>query len=176
MNVTVRQETEKDYELCERVVEKAFQSANHSRHDEQLLVARLRNSGAFIPELSLVAEFGGEIVGHIMFTKVVVNDEGEKHESLSLAPVSVLPEYQGKGIGSKLVITGLNKAKQMGFKSVIVLGHASYYPRFGFRPASKWGIRAPYPVPDASFMALELESQGLDGVRGLLVYPIEFAE
>lgn len=64
----------------------------------------------------------------------------------------------------------------MGFKSVIVLGHAKYYPRFGFKPASIWGIKAPFDVPDESFMALKLQSCSLDGVKGTMIYPKEFFE
>lgn len=176
MDVTIRQETQRDYKLSEQVVEKAFQDANYSRHDEQLLVARLRRGEAFVSQLSLVAELAGEIVGHIMFTKVVVDDGREQHPSLALAPVSVLPQYQGKGIGSQLIKAGLETAARLGFKSVFVLGHANYYPRFGFMPASFWGIRPPYPVPNASFTAIELVERGLEGVSGLLVYPKEFEE
>jgi predicted N-acetyltransferase YhbS len=174
MNIIIRQETENDYEVSETVVEKAFKNAEHSDHREQFLVAKLRKGDVFVPELSLVAEINAEIVGHIMLTKLLVKDGEKKYESLALAPISVLPEYQNKGIGSKLILQGLKIAKEMGFKSVIVLGHDKYYPRFGFRSASKWGIKAPFDVPDESFMALELENGGLDGIAGTVVYSKEF--
>lgn len=176
MSITIRQETEHDYRSTEQVVEMAFRTASHSNHAEQFLVARLRKSDAFVPELALVAELNGEIVGHVMFTKLVIRDGQTDHASLALAPVSVLPERQGQGIGSRMIRTGLEKARQMGFTSVIVLGHKDYYPRFGFRPASQLGIRAPFPVADASYMALELQHQGLQGVSGVVVYPKEFDE
>ncbi len=64
----------------------------------------------------------------------------------------------------------------MGFKSVIVLGHEKYYPRFGFKPASEWGIKAPYDVPDEAFMAVELEKEALDNVAGTVIYGKEFSE
>lgn len=92
------------------------------------------------------------------------------------APVAVLPAYQKQGIGSQLILHGLNKSKEMGFKSVIVLGHETYYPRFGFRPADKWGIKAPFEVPDEAFMALELEAGSLNGIAGTVVYGREFFE
>ncbi|KPU43292.1 acetyltransferase (GNAT) family protein [Oxobacter pfennigii] len=176
MNITIRQETEKDYEFSETVVEKAFKNAEHSDHTEQFLVAKLRKSNVFVPELCLVAEINEEIVGHIMLTKLLVKDGEKKYESLALAPVSVLPEYQNKGIGSKLILQSLKISKEMGFESVIVLGHDKYYPRFGFRPASKWGIKTPFDVPDESFMALELKDGSLDGITGTVVYSKEFFE
>ena len=176
MNIIIRQETEKDYKLSETVVEKAFKNAEHIDHKEHLLVAKLRKSDAFIPELSLVAELDGEIVGHIMLTKLLIENEGSKYDSLALAPVSVVPEHQNKGIGSELISESLKIAKELGFKSVIVLGHDKYYPRFGFKPASTWGIKAPFDVPDEAFMALELEDGSLEDISGTVVYSKEFSE
>ena len=125
MNITIKQEKEKDYEVSERVVERAFRNAEHTDHREHLLIAKLRKTDTFIPELSLVAELDGEIVGHIMLTKLLIENEGSKYDSLALAPVSVVPEHQNKGIGSKLISESLKIAKEIGFKSVIVLGHLS---------------------------------------------------
>lgn len=176
MNINIRQETEKDYKLSETVVEKAFKNEEHSDHNEQFLVAKLRRSDVFIPELSLVAEAGKEIIGHIMLTKLFIENKEDRYESLALAPVSVLPEYQNRGIGSKLINESIKVAKKLGFKSVIVLGHDKYYPRFGFKPASSWGIKAPFDVSDEVFMALELEDKSLDGVTGTVVYGKEFFE
>lgn len=88
--------------------------------------------------------------------------------------MSVLPSFQNKGIGSKLVLYGLNRALESGYNSVIVLGHAGYYPRFGFKPASVWNIRAPIEVPDDVFMAKELIEGALIGISGIVKYPGEF--
>jgi predicted N-acetyltransferase YhbS len=176
MNIVIRQETEKDYEITETVVETAFKNEDHSDHKEQFLVAKLRKSNVFVPELTLVAETNEEIVGHIMLTKLLIKDGEMEYESLAMAPVSVIPEYQNRGIGSQLIRQSIKKSKEMGFNSVIVLGHEKYYPRFGFRPASKWEIKAPFEIPDKSFMALELEVGSLDGVKGTVVYGKEFFE
>lgn len=176
MNINIRQEKENDYKLSESVVERAFENAEHTDHREHFLVAKLRKSDVFVPELSRVAELDGEIVGHIMLTKLLIENEGNKYNSLALAPVSVLPEYMNKGIGSRLIKESLKIAKEMGFKSVIVLGHDKYYPRFGFKPASRWGIKAPFDVPDEAFMALELEARALDGIAGTVIYSKEFLE
>lgn len=176
MNINIRQETEKYYKLSETVVEKAFKNAEHSDHKEQFLVAKLRRSDVFIPELSLVVEIDKKIVGHIMLTKLLIEDGKNKYMSLALAPISILPEYQSRGIGSKLINESLRIAKELGFKSVIVIGHEKYYPRFGFKPASIWGIKAPFDIPDEVFMALELEYKSLEGVTGIVVYSKEFFE
>lgn len=176
MNIEIRQETEVDYKISENAVEEAFKDAEHSDHKEHLLVDRLRKREAFIPELSLVAKLDGKIVGHIIFTKILIKNDDEEHESLALAPVSVLPQYQNKGIGNALIIESTKVAKELGYMSIIVLGHDKYYPRFGFKPASRWNIRAPFDVPDESFMALELKEGSLNEVEGIVIYPKEFFE
>lgn len=174
VNITIRQETERDYKLSEYIIEKAFENAEYSDHNEQFLVERLRKSNAFIPELSLIAEVEGTIVGHIMLTKLLIKNGESEYQSLALAPVSVLPQHQNKSIGSRLIIESIKIARELSFKSVIVLGHDKYYPRFGFKPADLWGIKAPFDVPKESFMALELESDSLTNVSGVVVYPKEF--
>lgn len=170
MKIIIRQEEERDRVFVYEIVKKAFESAEHADGDEQDLVNRLRKSEAFVPELSLVAEWKGEIIGHILFTKVKIGS----NISLALAPVSVIPEYQGQGIGGKLIEAGHRVARNLGFSSVIVLGHPTYYPRFGYSPASKWNILSPFEVPDDCFMALELTENGLQGISGMVEHPQEF--
>lgn len=174
MNITIRQENERDYEISEKVVKLAFENEEFSDKSEHLLVNRLRKGNSFIKELSMVAKDNKNIVGHILFTKVLIYNGKENFETLALAPVSVLPNYQGKGIGSKLIKEGLKKAKEMGYKSVIVLGHDKYYPKFGFIPASNYDIKAPFEVPNEAFMALELITNALKHVSGTVVYAKEF--
>lgn len=172
MEVIIRQEQEKDWGSVYGVVKAAFEDTEYADGDEQDLVNRLRKSKAFVPELSLVAEWESKVIGHILFTKSGIGD----NVSLALAPVSVLPEYQGKGVGGKLIEAGHRIAKTLGFDSVIVVGHPTYYPRFGYSSASKWGISAPFEVPDDCFMALELKKDGLKGVSGTAEHPKEFFE
>ena len=176
MNIKIRQEEERDYKSSENLVEKAFENLEYSDHREHILVKKLRESNIFISELAFVAEVDGDLVGHIMLTKLIIKDEENTYNTLALAPLSVLPEYQNKAIGSKLIRQSLKIAKEMGFGSVIVLGHDSYYQRFGFKAASTWDIKAPFEVEDGSFMALELEDGVLDGLRGTVVYSKEFLE
>jgi len=94
-----------------------------------------------------------------------------------LAPVSVLPEYQKMGIGGQLIRAGHQKAKELGFQSAILLGHPEYYPRFGYKPASSFGIKTRIPLPsDDVFMAVEITEGGLKGVSGMVVFPAEFSQ
>jgi len=147
----------------------AFKQENEGR-----LVENLRKNTDFIPGLSLVAEEDNELVGHILFFPIKIINDKLIHTSLALAPMSVHPSRQKKGIGSALVRQGLKAAKEKGFKSVIVVGHANYYPRFGFKPASGWNIKAPFDVPKDVFMAVELTENGLKNVAGTVKYPDEF--
>ncbi|MBV8251049.1 MAG: N-acetyltransferase [Chitinophaga sp.] len=151
----------------QRVVTAAF-----GRAEEAQLVAALRHSNAFIPELSLVAVEGEQVTGHILFTRCSIGNS--RLPVLALAPVAVLPDQQRKGIGEALILAGLRKAKELGFKAVIVLGHAEYYPTFGFVPTDKWNIRAPFDVPPENFMALELVPGALEHTSGVVAYAPEF--
>ena len=174
MKITVRKENNEDNNKVYTLIKKAFDGAEHSDGEEHHLVNRLRESENYISELSLVALDHGIIVGHIMFTNIAIENGDTKHKSLALAPLSVLPDYQNKGIGSKLINEGLKRAKDLGYKSVVVLGSNKYYPRFGFEEALKFGIKAPFEVPSENFMAIELEKNSLQYVNGTVVYAKEF--
>lgn len=169
MTTEIREEIPQDYDAVYKIHELAFKQAN-----EADLVNALRKSTAFIPGLSLVAIQHQAIVGHILFTNILIKNSSVLHGSLALAPVSVCPDYQHQGIGSVLIRAGLQKARDLGYDSVIVLGHEHYYPKFGFLPAAGWQIKAPFEVPSAAFMALELKPGGLKGVNGTVEYAKEF--
>ncbi|MBU5595141.1 N-acetyltransferase [Amphibacillus sp. MSJ-3] len=178
MNIVIKQEQVKDYKITEEVVKNAFANAEHSDKNEHHLVSRIRNSNVFIPELSLVAmdNDDNKQVGHIILSKIKIKNEDQVVESLALAPVSVLPEYQNQGVGKLLISKALQKAKELRFNSVVVLGHPEYYPKFGFKKASTWGIKTPFEVPDEAFMAVELGENTLDKVSGVVEYPHVFFE
>lgn len=173
--VTIRQEEVKDYEEVFKLTEEAFREMEHSDHQEHFLVERLRKSDAFIPELSLVAEDeNGVIVGHILFTKLMIENDSEIFESLALAPVSVKPEFQNQGIGGQLIREGHLIAQKLGYQSVILIGHEDYYPRFGYEKTSNFGISFPFEIPEENGMAIELIKGGLKNKKGMVKYPKEF--
>lgn len=176
MNINIRQEEPSDQPAVFKLIEAAFREEPMSDHTEQFLVERLRRSSAFIPELSLVAVEGSKIVGHILLTRINITNGAEEFDSLALAPVSVLPGYQRQGIGSRLIEKAHEIAAGLSYKSVILIGHENYYPRFGYRPASQFGIQLSFGAPDANCMAIELVENGLAGVRGTVVYPPAFFE
>jgi len=170
MDILIRSEKTADFPAIQALNKVAFGQENEAR-----LVNLLRQSDTFIPALSLVAMMDDIIVGHILFTKIKIKDEQENvFESLALAPMAVQPALQKQGIGEQLIRYGLKKAKALGYQSVIVLGHEHYYPKFGFVPAEKWQIKAPFDVPSNVFMALELVKDGLKGISGTVEYPKEF--
>ncbi len=176
MEITIRQEKTNDFEAVFNLIEKAFESEKLSDHREQFLVERLRKSSSFIPELSMVAEIGNKIVGHILLTRLKIKNKQKEFDSLALAPVSVLPEYQGNVIGGILIKQSHKKAKELKHSSVILLGHEKYYPRFGYQQADKFEIELPFDVPKENCMAIELTENGLKGVNGIVEYPKEFNE
>jgi len=115
-------------------------------------------------------------VGHIAFSRVKVEAEHSSFEAIALAPMSVLPANQRKGIGSQLVRAGLKECRHLGYEIVVVLGHPNYYPRFGFSPAKPKGIDCEFQVPDEAWMILELKDGALAGRRGTVRFQPEFSE
>lgn len=176
METTIRAATATDYAAVYALVEWAFAEDPHSDHREQHLVARLRRSEAFVPELSLVAEAAGEIVGYVLLTEVGIRDEARTHPALALAPVAVLPDHQGRGVGAALVTEAHLRARGLDYGVVVLLGHEAYYPRFGYRPAGACGIHFPFAAPAANCMVAELQPGALDGVAGTVAYPSAFFE
>ena len=156
MELKFREEKREDYIQVFRLNQLVFE-----RDAEAKLVDALRqNPKAFIPELSIVAKLDDKLVGYILFTKnFITNSKGEKHDSLTLAPLSVHPKYQHKGIGTQLLQKGLAKAN---------------YGKFGFTSCYNWGIRTSFEIPEDTLMAMELSKNGLRGVQGVISYPKEF--
>ncbi len=166
---TVRRERQGDEPQIYEANYQAF-----GRKEEAEVVDLLRNS---CPEgVSLVAEEEGKIVGHILFTPTIIEDEGTSLVGTGLAPLAVLPQYQGKGVGSALVRAGLDEMRIAGEPFVIVVGHPGYYPKFGFERASKYGIRCEYSkVPDEAFMIAVFDESKMQGVKGVAKERPEFA-
>ncbi len=168
--VIIGQERREDITAISRLHRLAFRGEG-----EPALVDALRGSAAWVPELSLVAMADDRIVGHILFSRIAIVSDADEVPALALAPMAVLPEYQGRGIGSALVRHGLSACSLLGHGIVLVLGHADYYPRFGFVPARPHGIVPPFTVGDPYFMVRELIPGALEGVSGRVRYSAPFA-
>lgn len=164
----IRPEAPSDHAQVARLHRLAF-----GQPAEAALVERLRAAGR--ATVSLVAEEEGAVVGHILFSPVTLDPPPDPAPCwLGLAPMAVLPERQRGGIGAALVRAGLEAAHRVGATAVVVLGHPDYYPRFGFAPASRVGLRCVYDAPDEAFMALALAPGSFAGRQGLVRYAAEF--
>lgn len=167
----IRQENKDDYSTIYELVRTAFETAEMSDGHEQDFVNTLRDGDKYVPELALVAEMDNRIVGHIMLSKTCVENDGDKYEALLLGPVAVVLEYRNQKIGTKLIVTAMEKAKEMGFEAIFLAGNRAFYSRFGFVPAIRYGIKCALEIPEElieNIMVCELCPQALDGVTGIV--------
>ena len=169
MQITIPQETTADHPTVYHLVRAAFAGAEHSDGNEQDLVVALRRSQAFVPQLSLVAVAGTEVIGHILFTRALVGGA----TVVALAPLSVHPRWQRQGVGTALITHGHTLAKSLGYGYSLVLGSDAYYSRYGYRPARQFGIWVPAGFPPQNFMAIQLDEQA-NPISGPVVYAKEF--
>ena len=165
----IREETAADYDAVYELVGEAFAHAEHSDGTEQDLVARLRRSSAFIPQLSLVAQEGRTIVGHILFTQARIGS----NKVLALAPLAVLPAYQRRGIWKALIRRGHDVARNLGFGYSVVLGDPRYYALSGYVKAQDYGIYPPFDLLPEYYMCIRLRDDA-DPVGGTVEYAEEF--
>lgn len=161
VRVTIRHE-----EPADRAAVHAVNVAAFERSAEADLVDHLRDQAS--PIVTLVAERDGDIVGHILFTPVTVDGDGDSWAAMALGPMAVRPDVQRQGVGRALVKEGLRRCKELNVPAVFVLGHPDYYPRFGFEPASRHGCRCQWDVPDDVFMVRLLRGHNTAG--GLVQY------
>jgi putative acetyltransferase len=150
----------------------AVNQAAFGRPDEARLVDALRADGA--ATVSLVAELDGEVVGHILFSEVTLDPPRSVADVIALAPVAVRPDLQSRRIGAALIEEGLRRCGKLGYGAAVLLGPPSYYPRFGFLPAHRFGLRCEFPSPPEAFMALELAPGGLEGEPATVHYHAAF--
>jgi putative acetyltransferase len=161
-SVIVRPEKPEDIPAVSRVNGAAF-----GRPVEGELVIALRDRGALI--VSLVAVRDDEIVGHIAFSPMTTDPASPDTSLIALGPIAVVPEHQNRGIGGSLVHAGMETCLELGYEAVFLVGHAEYYPRFGFTKASDWGIVCEFEAPEDAWMAAELKPGTLNGLRGITV-------
>lgn len=168
--INIRKELPADYAAVESVIFAAFETMQIPEHpytNEHILARLLRTDNDFVPELDLVAELDGEIIGNIMYSRcAVVRPDGTETAALVFGPLSVKPELHGQSVGSCLVEHSLELAKEMGVGAVLITGHPDYYKRFGFLPASHFNITMVDGTSVDAFMALELKGGYLGSTGG----------
>jgi putative acetyltransferase len=169
-NIIVRAETPDDIRAIDVVNLSAFEGEAEAK-----LVSALREADCYMPEMSLVAEFNGRIVGHAMLSEVLYKHAGGSTPLLALAPMSVVPSQSHRGIGAALLDAALERARKTGYPAIVEIGQAGYYERLGFRPGADWEIRCNLPVPQHAITVMELKEGGLPK-GGEIIYPVCFTE
>jgi putative acetyltransferase len=163
----IRQERTTDADAVTEVLRAAF-----GRETEARLVERLRAAAKMT--LSLVAEEHGRVLGHALYSPIAIDTAAGERPAIALAPLAVLPAFQRLGIGSALVSAGLARLRESHAGRLLVMGEPGYYARFGFVPASRYGVKSPFPGPEAAFMALELQPGAFSACAGTARYGPEF--
>ncbi|KZX15932.1 GNAT family N-acetyltransferase [Methanobrevibacter curvatus] len=167
MEIILRLEEEKDYRIVEELSREAFWNVHFPGCDEHLLIHNLRKTNEFIKELDFVAIYENEIIGNIVYVESKIKDMDKEYVVLTFGPISVLPKYQNKGIGSKLIKHTLNLSKDMGYKAIIIYGDPEYYKRFGFKESKKYNITNKDKKYPATLLVLELYPNALNGIKGI---------
>ena len=168
-DIQVRPETSDDISAIDVVNLSAFQGEAEAK-----FVTNMRKSANFKPEMSLVAEFNGRIVGHVLLTRVTLRKDSGEVSILLLGPMSVVPSQSHRGIGTALIKAAVDKTKELHFGAVIVIGHPDYYKRSGFEAGSKWSLRFSINILEDAVTAMELDKGVLEG-GGEVVLPPDFS-
>jgi len=167
MEIELRLEEEKDYKTVENLTREAFWNYHVPGCDEHLLVHNLRKTIVFIKELDFVALYNDKIAGNIMYAKAAIKNNNLEYTVLTFGPLSVLPEYQNKGIGGKLANHTIQLSKEMGYKAIIIYGDPEYYKRFGFKQSKEYKIKNKDKKFPAALLVLELYPNALNGIEGI---------
>ena len=167
MNLIFRKTDKKEFFFTENLTREVFWNLYNPGCNEHLVLHNLRKSKSYIPELDLVAVSGEKIVGHVITTKArVIDVHNNEYEVLCAGPFSVSPEFQNNGIGTKLFEFMISEAKKLGYTAMILFGDPDYYHRFGFRNAKEYMITTKDNRNFEPFMALELQKNGMENIRG----------
>jgi len=166
MNIIIRNTNEKDYKITVNLTREAFWDVYKPGCDEHLVLHKMRKVPAFVNELDFIALTDEKVIGNIVYTIAKVVNDKEEFTVLCMGPLAVLPEYQNKGVGGMLLKHSIEKAKEMGFKAVIIYGNPDYYHRFGFVDSKNYNIQTSTGENFDAFMTLELYNDALIGVFG----------
>ncbi len=170
MNLLIKQTLQEDFAITENITREAFWNVYKPGCSEHLVLHNLRKSQSYVKELDLIAVYNNQIVGHIISTKAKVVDKlNNEYEVLCAGPLSVLPDFQKKGIGEKLLKESIQLSKVLGFRGMILFGNPDYYHRFGFVNAQNFEITTKDYQNFEPFMALELFENSLIDVKGRFI-------
>jgi len=167
IKIELRLEQEEDYKAVENLTREAFWNKYVPGCNEHLLAHNLRKANAFIKELDFVALYDDKIVGNIMYAKATIENNDMEYTVLIFGPLSVLPEYQNKGIGGKLINHTVKLSREMGYKGIIIYGDPEYYKRFGFKESKEYKITNKDKKFPAALLVLELYPNALNGMEGM---------
>lgn len=162
----IRNETEKDYTIVEDITRNAFWNIHVPGCDEHYLVHIMRKHEDFVPELDLVAELDGKVIGNVMYTKSKLIDEmGKEKAILTFGPISILPEYQRRGIGKKLLDFSFEKAVELGFDAIVIFGNPGNYVSCGFKSCKKYNVCLENDIFPTAMLVKELKPNIFDTKR-----------
>lgn len=166
-NITIRRETEADYRNVENLVRESFWNVYRPGCCEHYVIHCYRSDPAFVPELDLIMELDGELIGQVMYVRSEIEcDDGRKEPIMTFGPIGIAPEYKRQGYGKRLLDYSMEKAKEMGAGALAITGNILFYGKSGFVPAKTKGVRY-FDDPDADyFLIKELTSGFLDGISG----------
>ena len=167
MQTVIRLEQQKDHRVVEELTRDAFWNTYVPGADEHLLINKMRDAKEFIRKLDFVALYNDKIVGNIVYAEAKIIDNKNEYTVLTFGPVSVLPEYQNKGIGSELINHTIKLSKEMGYKAILIYGDPEYYKRFGFIVSKEFNITNKEGKFPAALQALELYQNALNGIKGI---------
>lgn len=162
----IRVAVPEDFEEIYKLVKTAFLTAQVSDGHEQEFVLELRQRKTYIPELELVMEDQGKLIGHVMLTKQVIHGKDKDSYGLLVAPLCVKKEYRCQKVGSTLMFEAIKRALKLGYMSLFLVGDPQYYHRFGFRSTVDFGIKNQSEIPDQFVMGCELVEGVLQNTGG----------
>jgi len=174
-NIIIRNETPADYRIVENLTREAFWNVYRPGCLEHYVLHTFRTDPAFVPELDLVMERNGEIIGHVMYVRSVIKtDDGREIPIMTFGPISIAPKYKRRGYGKKLLDYSMEKAREMGAGALAIAGNIDFYGKSGFVVSKTRGVRYK-DDPDADyFLIVELEPGFLNGISGTYKDPVGY--